>query len=94
MCSVVVISPQTFAGGQGLGNEKECWRHVISWAAASPMNHWAAGGAAGSPLSVQPPLPAAGKHTASLGLAHTMVQQQKGIVRQLQKSQVRGKVHK
>lgn len=61
----VVISPQTFAGGQGPGNGKGCWRRVTSWAVASPMNHWAAGAVAGSPLSVQPLLPAARKtHSA------------------------------
>lgn len=59
-----VISPQTFAEGQGLGNGKVCWRRVTFWAAASLTNHWVAGGAAGSPPFVRPPLPAAGKHTA------------------------------
>lgn len=63
MFGSVIISPQTFAAGQGLGNGKGCWRRVTSWAAASRRNRWAAGGAAGSPLSVQPPLPAAGKDT-------------------------------
>lgn len=69
MCGAVVISPQTFAEGQGLGSGKVCWRHATSWAAASQTNHWAAGGAAGSSLSVQPPLTAAGKHTTCRTLA-------------------------
>lgn len=52
-------SPRTFAEGQGPGSGKGCWRHVTSWAAASLTNRWAAGGAAGSPPSVQRPPPAA-----------------------------------
>ncbi len=71
VCGAVVISPQTSAGGQGLGNGKGCWRHVTSWAAASLTNHWVAGGDAGSPPSVQPPLPAMGKHTACHTLSYS-----------------------
>lgn len=67
-CSAVVISPRTFAGGQDLGNGKGCWRRVTSWAAASPTSRWIAG-EAGTPPSVQPLLPAAGKHTARYALA-------------------------
>ncbi len=64
VCVSVIILPRTFAGGQGLGNGKGCWRRVTSWVAASLRSHWAAGGAAGSPLSVLPRLPAATKHRA------------------------------
>lgn len=78
MCGAVVISPQTFAEGQGLGSGKVCWRHVTSWAAASQINHCkAAGGAAGSSLSVQHPLPAAGKHTMCHTLASIILKKQR-----------------
>lgn len=73
VCGSVVISPRTFAGGRGLGNGKGCWRRVTSWAAASPMNRWTAGGAAGSPPSVQPPHPAARNPTACQRLGAIML---------------------
>lgn len=55
-------SPQTFAVGPGHGSGMECWRHVTAWAAASLKSLRAGAGAAGSPLSAPPHLPAGEKH--------------------------------
>lgn len=55
-------SPRTFAGDPGHGIGMECWRRVTAWAAASPKSLMAGAGAAGSPLSAPPHLPAGDKH--------------------------------
>lgn len=68
-------SPQTFAGGQGPGSGRECWRRATVWAAASLKSLSAAAAAAERPLFASHHLSARGKQTqrdTSCSLAATV----------------------